>query len=149
VSLLILFFLIINCRYKLCLLTTDGTWELEFMLFDERGTTLIGKTAEKLLKQYSRFDTPAEITSLVGEKITVVVKVITDKSVSKPDKDPVFDILNIKKRHGKDPITPIFKKEQNVTFYRNTFLIFYQLTTTCAYTARKRTPDMYSYKIIN
>jgi hypothetical protein len=56
------------------------------------------------------------LSCCIGEKITVVVKVMTEKSVAKPDKDPVFDILNIKKRHGKDPITPIFKKEQNVTF---------------------------------
>jgi replication factor A1 len=98
------------------LLTTDGTWELEFMLFDERGTTLIGKTAEKLLKQYSRFDTPAEITSLVGEKITVVVKVITDKSVSKPDKDPVFDILNIKKKTWQRSYHTYFQKGTKCDF---------------------------------
>jgi hypothetical protein len=29
---------------------------------------------------------------------------MTDRSVAKPNKDPVFDIVNIKKRHGKDPI---------------------------------------------
>jgi hypothetical protein len=71
------------------------------MLFDERGTTLVGKTAEKLLKECSRFDTPAEIARLVGEKITVVVKVMTDRSDAKPNKGPVFDIVNIKKYMAK------------------------------------------------
>ena len=67
------------------------------MVFDERGTALIGKTAEKLLKDYNRFDTPPEIKGLVGEKITIIVKVMPDKSVANPNKEPVFDILNIKK----------------------------------------------------
>jgi hypothetical protein len=31
----------------------------------------------------------------------VVVKVMTDRSVAKPNKDPVFDIVNIKKDMAK------------------------------------------------
>jgi len=85
------------------------------MLFDDKGAALIGKPAEKLLKQYSRFETPPEISALIGEKITVVVKVMTAKSINKDDDDPTFDILNIKKRHGKDLIACTFKKEQNTT----------------------------------
>jgi replication factor A1 len=81
------------------------------MLFNERGTSLLGKLAEKLVKQYGRFDTPPEIRALVGEKITVVVKVMPPKSAAKSDEDPTFDILNIKKRHGKDFIDCGFKKE--------------------------------------
>jgi hypothetical protein len=143
------FFLIINCRYKLCLRATDETWELEFMLFDERGTTLVGKTAEKLLKECSRFDTPPEIARLVGEKITVVVKVMTDRSDAKPNKGPVFDIVNIKNTWQRSNRIYFYKRTK-YDFYRNNFLIFYRFTTTCAYTARKRTTTgMYLNKIIH
>lgn len=100
-------------KYGLVLTATDGTWELEFMLFDERATALIGTTAEKLLRQYSRFDRPPQIAALIGEKITVIVKVMPGKTASKPNKDPTFDILNIKKRHGKDLLACDFKKEHN------------------------------------
>ena len=57
-----------NTRYKISISATDGTWELESMLFDDKGATLIGKTAEKLLKEYTRFETPLEISGLIGEK---------------------------------------------------------------------------------
>ena len=38
------------------------------MLFDDKGATLIGKPEEKLLKEYSRFETPPELSALIGEK---------------------------------------------------------------------------------
>ncbi|KAJ1284860.1 hypothetical protein BS78_03G237200 [Paspalum vaginatum] len=107
-------------RYKLCFNATDGTWELGFILFDERATTLIGKTAEKLLKQYNKFEIPPEITALVAEKMTVVVKIAAAKNVSKPDEEPTFEILNIKKRHGKDLLACQFKKQQTQTIVPTT-----------------------------
>lgn len=104
-------------RYKLCFIGTDGTWELQFMLFDERGTSFVGKPAEKLIKQYTKKDTPTEISALIGEKITTVVKVMPPRSDGDPDADPKFEILNIKKRHGKDLMACGFKKEQKQAIF--------------------------------
>jgi len=89
------------------------------MLFDERATSLIGKTADKLLTQNKKSDLPPEIAAIVGEKLTVIVKVFPAKSIhkrgpNKDNKDPTFDILNIKKRHGKD-VLPSISKNQEVT----------------------------------
>ncbi|KAJ1272972.1 hypothetical protein BS78_06G244300 [Paspalum vaginatum] len=89
------------------------------MFFDERGSAIVGKPAEKLIKQYTRSETPPEISALIGEKITVVVKVMPPKA-DKADKDPTFEILNIKKRHGKDFITCGFKREQNQAVFSAT-----------------------------
>jgi len=83
------------------------------MLFDERDNSIIGKSAEKLLKHYTKYDIPFEINALVGEKFTVIVKIRPGKSFDNPDEDPCFDILNIKKRHGKDSITYDFKKGEH------------------------------------
>ncbi|WVZ56644.1 hypothetical protein U9M48_007140 [Paspalum notatum var. saurae] len=106
--------------YTISLHGTDGTWELEFMLFDDRGALLIGTPAEKLLKQYNRFEIPSQILSLVGEKMTVVVKIQPSKSIDRKganrnNKDPAFDILSIKKRHGRDLAPCVFKSEQTDT----------------------------------
>ena len=83
------------------------------MLFDERANSIIGKSAEKLLKQYTKYDIPLEINALVGEKVTVIVKIRPAKSFDNPDEEPSFDILNIKKRHGKDLIACHFKKGEH------------------------------------
>jgi len=104
-------------RYKISLYGTDGTCELEFRLFDERGTSLIGKTADRLIRQNNRSELPPEISAIVGEKLTVVVKVFPAKSIhkrgpNKDNKDPTFDILSIKKRHGKDLLLSMFKNEE-------------------------------------
>ncbi|WVZ69491.1 hypothetical protein U9M48_018266 [Paspalum notatum var. saurae] len=104
-------------RYKISLYGTDGTYELEFMVFDERGTLLVGKTADKLLIHNSKSEIPPEIGAIVGEKMTVVVKVSPGKSINKKgpnrdNKDPTFDILNIKKRHGKDLLSCTLKNEE-------------------------------------
>ncbi len=89
------------------------------MLFDERATSLIGKTADKLLTQNKKSDLPPEIAAIVGEKLTVIVKVFPAKSIhkrgpNKENKDPTFDILNIKKRHGKD-LLPFISKNHEAT----------------------------------
>ena len=84
------------------------------MLFDERATSLIGKPAEKLIRQYTKYEIPPEISGLVGEKLTVIIKIRPGKSFDNPDEDPSFDILNIKKRHGKDLTTYDFKKGERL-----------------------------------
>ncbi|KAJ1265693.1 hypothetical protein BS78_08G095200 [Paspalum vaginatum] len=104
-------------RYKISLYGTDGTCELEFMLFDDRGTSLIGKTADKLIRQNNRSELPPEISAIVGEKLTFVVKVFPAKSIhkrgpNKDNKDPTFNVLSIKKRHGKDLLLSMFKNEE-------------------------------------
>jgi hypothetical protein len=106
-------------RYKISLYATDGTCELEFVLFDERATSLIGKIAEKLLRHNNKSELPEEIKAIVGEKLTVVAKLFPGKSIkktgpNKDNKDPTFDILSIKKRHGKDLLLSVFKKEEPV-----------------------------------
>lgn len=45
--------------------------------------------------------------------MTVVVKIAAGKSASKPDEEPSFEILNIKKKHGKDLLACEFKKQHN------------------------------------
>ncbi|XP_008678601.1 replication protein A 70 kDa DNA-binding subunit A isoform X2 [Zea mays] len=109
-------------RYKISLYATDGTYELEFVLFDERATSLIGKTVEKLLRQSNKSELPEEIKAIVGEKLTVVTKLFPGKSIkkrgpNKDNKDPTFDILSIKKRHGKDLLLSVFKKEEPVVLH--------------------------------
>ena len=47
--------------------------------------------------------------------MTVVVKITPTKSINKDDDDPTFDILNINKRHGKDLMACVFKKQQSTT----------------------------------
>ena len=112
-------------RYKICLYGTDSTCELEFMLFDDRATYLIGKTAEKLLTQNNKSNLPPEIAAIVGEKLTVIVKVFPGKSIhrrgpNKDNKDPTFDILNIKKRHGKDVLPSISKNQEDTAVLATT-----------------------------
>ena len=108
-------YLCLNTRYRICITATDGTCELEFILFDDKGAILIGKPAEKILKQYSRYETPPEISTLVGEKMIVIVKIMPARSINKDNDNPTFDILNIKKRHGKDFMVSSFDREQKTT----------------------------------
>jgi replication factor A1 len=70
-------------RYTISLYATDATWELEFILFDDRAVSLIGKTADRLLKKNNRHDIPPEISALIGEKITAVVKIYPSKSIDR------------------------------------------------------------------
>jgi hypothetical protein len=72
-------------RYKISLYATDGTCELEFVLFDERATSLIGKTAEKLLRHNNKSELPEEIKAIVGEKLTVVAKLFPGKVLKRQD----------------------------------------------------------------
>jgi len=85
------------------------------MLFYDKGATLIGRPAEKLLKEYTRFETPPEISALIGEKMIVVAKIMPTKSINKDNDNLTFDIINIKKRHGKYLMMSSFDKEQNTS----------------------------------
>ncbi|WVZ69995.1 hypothetical protein U9M48_018704 [Paspalum notatum var. saurae] len=76
--------------------------------------------ADKLIRQNNRSELPPEISAIVGEKLTVVIKVYPAKSIhkrgpNKDNKDPTFDILNIKKRHGKDLLLSMFKNEEDTS----------------------------------
>ena len=90
------------------------------MLFDERAASLIGKPAEKLIRQYTKYEIPPEISGLVGEKLTVIIKIRPGKSFDNPDKDPSFDIINIKKRHGKNFITYDLNKAEHAPVLETT-----------------------------
>lgn len=78
---------------------------------------LLGKPRRKLLRHSNKSELPEEIKAIVGEKLTVVAKLFPGKSIkktgpNKDNKDPTFDILSIKKRHGKDLLLSVFKKEE-------------------------------------
>jgi len=53
------------------------------MLFDDKGAALIGKPAEKLLKQYNRFETPPEISALIREKSQLLSRLCRPKVLTK------------------------------------------------------------------
>ena len=92
-------YFILLYRYKVCLIASDTTWQLRFMLFQDRAMQLIGKSVEKLLTTYRKSDTPPEISALVGQKFTFIVRVLPEKKLIAHD--PMFEVLNIKKIFGK------------------------------------------------
>jgi len=100
----------IEHRYKVCLIASDTTWQLRFMLFQDRAMQLIGKSVEKLLTTYRKSDTPPEISALVGQKFTFIVRVLPEKKLI--DHDPMFEVLNIKKIFGKQFQIPDVKIER-------------------------------------
>ena len=55
------------------------------------------------------------ISTLIGEKMTVIAKIMPAKSINKDNDNPTFDILNIKKRYGKDLMMSSLYKEQNTS----------------------------------
>jgi replication factor A1 len=89
--------------YKIPFIATDGTHTLEFMVFDKRGTELVGKNAEILRKQYDFMQTPAEVLAYIGHKFTFIVKILY-KSIDAPE--PSFEVVVIKEKFGKEPILP-------------------------------------------
>ena len=91
-------------RYKISFFVTDGTYNLEFMLFEKRGAELIGKSAETLRKQYDITQTPPEVILLINHKFTFIVKVLY-KSINALE--PSFEVVLIKERFGKQPAPPM------------------------------------------
>jgi len=97
-------------RNKVCLIASDTTWQLRFMLFQDRAMQLIGKPAEKLLTTYRKSNTPPEISALIGQKFTFIVRVLPEKKLIAHD--PMFEVLNIKKTFGKQLHIPNVKIER-------------------------------------
>ena len=76
------------------------------MLFEKKGSELIGRSAEVLRKQYEQRQIPSDISALIGFKLTFVVRILANKSAD--NVDPSFEVIMIKKNHGKQSIvTPI------------------------------------------
>ncbi|CAO2194232.1 unnamed protein product [Urochloa humidicola] len=90
-------------RYKIPFMASDGTYTLEFMVFDKRGTELLGKSAEILRKQYDFMQTPPEVLAYVGHKFTFIAKV-SYRSIE--ESKPSFEVVLIKEKFGKEPILP-------------------------------------------
>ena len=103
-------YFILLYRYKVCLIASDTTWQLQFMLFQDRAMQLIGKPAEKLLTTYRKSDNPLEISALIGQKFTFIVRVLPEKKLIAHD--PMFEVLNIKKIFGKQFQIPNVKIER-------------------------------------
>jgi hypothetical protein len=91
---------------------SNDTYELEFILFDKKAEQLIGKPVEKLSNMYGKSDTPVEITALIGQKYTFIVKISSKKSFA--SKDPSFEVLYITHQFGKETnIQSSDKQEQS------------------------------------
>jgi replication factor A1 len=84
-------------------IASDGTYTLEFMVFDKRGTELVGKNAEILRKQYDFMQIPPEVLAYVGHKFTFIVKILY-KSIDAPE--PSFEVVLIKEKFGKEAFFP-------------------------------------------
>jgi replication factor A1 len=97
-------------------MVTDGTYTLEFMIFEKRGTELIGKNAETLRKLYDITQTPPEITSLIGHKFTFIVKVLS-KSINALE--PSFEVVLMKEKFGKQPVPATSQLYQSSTLASN------------------------------
>jgi len=69
------------------------------VLFEKKGSELIGKSAEVLRKQYEQRQIPSDISALIGFKLTFVVRILANKSAD--NVDPSFEVIMIKKNHGK------------------------------------------------
>lgn len=82
------------------------------MLFQQRALQLIGKSVDKLLNDYGKNETPPEITSLVGQKFTFIIRVLSNKSIQK--REPSFEVLMIKQRFGRQANIPAISKEENL-----------------------------------
>jgi hypothetical protein len=85
---------------------------MEFMLFQQRALQLIGKSVDKLLNDSGKNETPPEITSLVRQNFTFIIRVLSNKSIQK--RDPSFEVLMIKQRFGRQANIPAFNKEENL-----------------------------------
>jgi len=80
-------------RYKLCIMASDGTDELEFVLFDKKAEHLIRKAVDKLIDSYNKDNVPHEIQALIGQKFTFIVKISPLKSAGSPNNS--YEVLSI------------------------------------------------------
>ena len=98
-------------RYKIPFIVADGTYTLEFMVFERRATELIGKSAETLRKYNDPDIIPNEISQWIGHKFTFVVRILYKKSMR--TEHPSFEVLLIKDRHGKQAVLPLVNTQSS------------------------------------
>ena len=54
----------------------DGTYTLQFIMFERRATELIGKSAETLRKHNDPDIIPSDISQWIGHEFTFVVRIL-------------------------------------------------------------------------
>ncbi|XP_052166340.1 uncharacterized protein LOC127783127 [Oryza glaberrima] len=91
-------------KYKIPFIANDGTASLELVLFEKKGTELIGRTAETMKRQYDINQTPPEIKAWIGHKFTFIVKVLPNITINADE--PSFEVLTIKERFGRLLVPP-------------------------------------------
>uniref|UniRef100_I1PWS3 DUF223 domain-containing protein n=1 Tax=Oryza glaberrima TaxID=4538 RepID=I1PWS3_ORYGL len=99
-------------KYKIPFIANDGTASLELVLFEKKGTELIGRTAETMKRQYDINQTPPEIKAWIGHKFTFIVKVLPNITINADE--PSFEVLTIKKRFGRQHSSQGFKATKNL-----------------------------------
>lgn len=99
-------------RYKIPFIANDGTASLELVLFEKKGTELIGRTAETMKRQYDINQTPPEIKAWIGHKFTFIVKVLPNITINVDE--PSFEVLTIKERFGRQHSSEGFKATKNL-----------------------------------
>ena len=71
--------------YKFCIMASDGTDQLEFILFDKKAEHLFRKPVDKLIDSCNKGNIPHEIQALVGQKSTFIIKISPLKSAGSPN----------------------------------------------------------------
>nr|XP_015629463.1 uncharacterized protein LOC107280272 [Oryza sativa Japonica Group] len=99
-------------KYKIPFIANDGTASLELVLFEKKGTELIGRTAETMKRQYDINQTPPEIKAWIGHKFTFIVKVLLNITINADE--PSFEVLTIKERFGRQHSSQGFKATKNL-----------------------------------
>ncbi|EEC80019.1 hypothetical protein OsI_21690 [Oryza sativa Indica Group] len=99
-------------RYKIPFIANDGIASLELVLFEKKGTELIGRTAETMKRQYDINQTPPEIKAWIGHKFTFIVKVLPNITINADE--PSFEVLTIKERFGRQHSSQGFKATKNL-----------------------------------
>jgi replication factor A1 len=57
---------------------------------------------------YDKFDAPAEISNLVGQTYTFIIKMSTKRSINTDE--PSYEVVSIKEQFGKQANIPVFQK---------------------------------------
>jgi len=96
-------------RYKIPFIVADGTFSLEFMMFERRVDELISKSAETLRKYNDPDIIPSNISQWIGHKFTFVVRILYKKSMR--TEHPSFEVLLIKEHHGKQEVLPLLSTQ--------------------------------------
>jgi len=65
-------------------MASDGTDQLEFILFDKKAEHLFRKPVDKLIDSCNKGNIPHEIQALVGQKSTFIIKNFTPEECWKP-----------------------------------------------------------------